>query len=214
MTEATETFLHRWRETGRLLAVGDGDAWSTLGEALRDRHNEPVRAYHGVRHVLAVLDTLAALDQERCARPALQLAAFFHDAIYAPTSDANEERSAVLAETELAHVGVDPAVIEETARLIRATDGHATDGSPEVEVFLDADLAILGAAPDVYDGYAAAIRHEYGHLADDVFRSGRSAVLQMFLDRPQLFFTAAGRNRFEAQARRNLAAEIDVLRDP
>lgn len=211
MNDAT-AFLDRWADVGASLDRPDDEGWTALGESLSDRHTGPLRSYHGQRHILAVLDTMAMLDAVRGTDPALQLAAFFHDAIYDPTGDANEEQSAVLAETELDRLGVNATIIETTARLVRATDGHETDGSPEVSLFLDADLAILGSPPHVYDAYATAIRREYGHLADDVFRSGRASVLTTFLDRRRLFFTAAGRDRFETQARQNLAREIDQLR--
>jgi len=189
---------------------GDG-SWAALGEALRARHDEPLRAYHGLRHVLAVLETMDLLDSDRGAEPALRLAAFFHDAIYDPTASNNEERSAVLAADDLGRLGVPNGIISDTARLIRATDWHQTDGTPSVSLFLDADLAILGTSPETYDRYATAIRSEYAHLADDVYRAGRAKVLQQFLDRPQLFFTEAGREQFEQQARLNLAREIGDL---
>jgi len=208
------TFLEHWARVGAGVGAGvgaSGGAWTALGASLGDRHAEPQRAYHGLRHVLAVLDTTALLDPARSAEPALQLAAFFHDAVYDPTSPSNEEDSAVMAEAELGRLDVTREVIAETARLIRATNGHQTDGTPATELFLDADLAILGTPPQLYDRYATAIRLEYGHLADDAYRSGRAEVLQHFLDRPRLFFTKAGRERFEKQARLNLTREIEDL---
>lgn len=161
--------------------------------------------------MLAVLDTLTALDAEYGLDPTVRLAAFFHDAVYDPTASDNEERSAELAEIELGRLGINGSAIATTLRLIRATDGHETDGSSEVDVFLDADLAILGTEPEVYDRYASAIRQEYAHLSDDEFRSGRATVLQKFLDRPTLFFTPAGQQRFEQPARNNLARELHLL---
>jgi len=208
------TFLERWSNLGADVPIDDDDGWTSLGRSLLGRHEEPIRSYHGTHHVIAVLETMVALDDSRGRDPALRLAAFLHDAIYDPTASDNEKRSAMLAETELGRLGVRHAIIERTARLIRATDGHGTDGSPDVALFLDADLAILGRRPVVYDAYAAAIRREYGHLTDDVFRAGRAGVLRMFLDRSQLFFTTAGGARFEQPARANLTRELQRLTGP
>jgi len=43
------------------------------------------------------------------------------------------------------------------------------------------------------------------------FRTGRAAILQRFLEKPTLYFTIEGVEKFEAQARSNIAAEIDQL---
>ena len=100
----------------------------------------------------------------------------------------------------------------EVSDIVEATAGHRSNGEPAVELFLDADLSILGTDADLYDRYTAGIRAEYAHLDDEAWRVGRAMVLQGFLERPQLFFTAAGRERFEAAARRNIERELLSLR--
>jgi len=85
------------------------------------------------------------------------------------------------------------------------------NGPRETAAFLDADLAILAARPDVYDAYTVNVRAEYSHVADDDFRNGRKAILEGFLQRDQLFFTTIGQARFEVAARANLRREITSL---
>ena len=89
-------------------------------------------------------------------------------------------------------------------RLAAATDGPGC-------ALLDADLAILGAASDEYDRYAAAIRREYAWVDENAYRAGRSQVLQGFLHRPCIFHTADWAARAENPARCNLQREIDAL---
>ncbi|MCU0260638.1 MAG: hypothetical protein MUE78_06430, partial [Ilumatobacteraceae bacterium] len=62
-----------------------------------------------------------------------------------------------------------------------------------------------------YAEYSAGVRAEYGHLDDDTWRIGRSAVLRSLLARPALFVTAGGIERFEHTARANLTAELAAL---
>lgn len=181
---------------------------------LLSRHREPQRHYHTAQHVQAVLSHLDVLDPS--ADPALRLAAFYHDAVYdsplPPGSESNEERSAQLAEQELADC--DAELVERVASLIRVTDGHRLvplDGAAE---FLDADLSILGAEPRVYDRYAEQIRKEYALVTDADYRVGRSLVLRQFFERDSLFFTPAGQSLWEAAARRNLARELHALGHP
>ncbi len=182
-----------------------------LHAGLVRRHAEPHRRYHVLDHVGAVLthlDTTAAtLPDQR----AVRLAAWFHDAVYDPTAAGNEAASAALAGSELAGVGCEPEVVTAVERLVLATAGHrpATD---DEKALCDADLAVLGASPEAYERYRAAVRAEYGFLDDATWREGRAAVLRSLLEAP-LFTTAAFAGR-EAPARRNLTAELDTLTGP
>ena len=140
-----------------------------------------------------------------------ELAAFFHDAVYEPTRSDNEAQSAELAREVLR--AVDRPEADDVAAIVLATAKHELplNGPRETAAFLDADLAILAARPDVYDAYTVNVRAEYSHVADDDFRNGRKAILEGFLQRDQLFFTTIGQARFEVAARANLRREITSL---
>jgi predicted metal-dependent HD superfamily phosphohydrolase len=89
---------------------------------------------------------------------------------------------------------------------------HSADPTDSVAcALLDADLAILGSSPADYDAYALAVRQEYSAVSDDSWRTGRSRVLSSLLERDNLFLTSAGRDRWEATSRRNLARELESL---
>ena len=107
-------------------------------------------------------------------RPAVELAAWFHDGVY-DGRDGAEERSAQWALDALAGL----PVAEEVARLVRLTERHApADDDANGCALSDADLAILAAAPERYAEYTADVRREYAHVPDDLFRAGRAAVLE------------------------------------
>lgn len=76
---------------------------------------------------------------------------------------------------------------------------------------MDADLAVLGSAPQRYLRYAADVRQEYAHLGDEELRRGRAAVLRGLADRASSFTTASGRSRWTRPARENLRAELGRL---
>lgn len=165
------------------------------------------RGYHDLRHLTEVLERLAELDAE--AGDELVLAAWFHDAVYDGDRD-DEERSAFLAETELADAGVDAA---EVARLVRLTATHSPhEDDLAGQALCDADLGILAASAQRYAEYAAGVRADYAHIDDDGFREGRLAVLEDLLGRETLFHTDYARRVWEPRARQNLAAEMDALR--
>ena len=78
------------------------------GAALLGRWAEPHRAYHDLAHLSEVLERVDLLAAEADRPDAVRLAAWFHDAVYDPTADDNEERSAHVAETSLTRLLLAP----------------------------------------------------------------------------------------------------------
>jgi predicted metal-dependent HD superfamily phosphohydrolase len=192
--------------------------WRTLGgdEATVDdilaRHREPHRRYHSVVHVARVLQTVdELLAVHHVDDPdAVRAAALFHDAVYDPGAPDNEQRSAELAVRSLRSNGWTPERCAVVGGLILATATHEANDA-DAEVLLDADLAVLGAEPSVYQAYVRGVRAEYAHVDDDAWRTGRSAVLRSFLDRDRIFRTATMWTHRERRARANLTAELADL---
>jgi predicted metal-dependent HD superfamily phosphohydrolase len=176
-----------------------------LALQLLERWREPHRRYHTLAHLAAML---AIVGQW----PVVELAVWFHDAVYDPRVTDNEEASAQLAERSLSAVGVGPATVAEVARLVRLTARHDPGSGDGADVLLcDADLSILAADPARYDAYAAAVRREYGQVPDEAWRVGRAAVLRHLLGLAVLYRAVPERADWEVQARANLARELSAL---
>jgi predicted metal-dependent HD superfamily phosphohydrolase len=184
-----------------------------LGENLIMRYNEPHRRYHTTRHLLNVLTMIDQLADDHDLF-LVQLAAWYHDAVYAiPEGQvSNEEASARLALRQLSRVGLEQEDLNQIARLVRLTETHLPGPrDPEGELLCDADLAILASNPGDYADYVAAVRAEYADVPEDEFLAGRLSVLIPFVDR-EIFRTAKGRQLTDA-ARANLATEINAIAD-
>jgi predicted metal-dependent HD superfamily phosphohydrolase len=192
--------------------LGPRPGASVALDNLLGHHREPHRRYHGVAHVLNVLralDTIApSWDVDDLV--AVRLAAWFHDAVYDPRRADNEECSALLAARVLTDLGVPDERVATVGRLVRSTAGHLGEATDEA-MLADADLAVLGAEPAVYQAYVVGVRAEYAHVDDAAWRVGRANVLTGFLDREAIYITPAMRPR-EPRARANLAAERASLR--
>lgn len=161
--------------------------------------------YHDLLHLTEVLDRLDQLAAGGAgfARPEVDLAAWFHDAVYAGADD-DEEQSARWAERALpgSYAG-------EVARLVRMTIEHRPDDTDANGCALsDADLAILAAPAERYDVYVAGVRADFEHVSDADFAAGRRAVLEDLARRPRLFRTARAVDLWESAARANLAREL------
>jgi len=174
------------------------------------------RHYHNLAHIEAML-ALAVEHSHLIHDPgAIEGAIWFHDAIYDSRTKNNEARSADLAAEKLAG-SVDAERLGRVVAMINATATHQLPplddpgAANDMALFLDMDLAILGAEPDAFDAYEKAVRREYGWVEEPMWRAGRAAVLKSFLARPHVFHTQPFRQRFEARARENLARSLQAL---
>ncbi|WP_265520687.1 DUF4031 domain-containing protein [Oerskovia flava] len=207
-----------------------------VGHELVERWGEPHRAYHGREHLVHVLDSLALLEGRPPGLPAgpapiaatrrtdgsrvTELAVWFHDAVHDGVARQDEERSAELAVRLLGPLarpgsGADltPDDVDEVARLVLLTRDHDPDPADTAGSLLsDADLAILGSAPDRYARYVRQVRAEYAAVPDDVFVPARAAVLEQLLSTGALFRTVAGARRWQDRAESNLRDELAGLR--
>ena len=184
------------------------DWWSRI----QAHYSEPHRFYHTMRH----LDSMAAMYAEHAAtvttKHALVLAMAFHDVIYNPRSPTNEEDSAALFDEYASEARLPPDDAAYVHKLILDTKYHV---APPVDdpcfydtaLFLDLDMAIVGAEPAAYDEYASNIRREYIHVEAGLYCKARAAVLRTFLEKP--IFTIL--TRLEGPARGNIAREISRL---
>ena len=96
--------------------------------------------------------------------------------------------------------------------MILATQKHdAANLDDDGKLFLDLDLGILGAKPEVYKKYSQAIRKEYSFVPEDFYREKRREILRRFLHREFIYYTDEMRKLYEQPARVNIANEIKEL---
>jgi predicted metal-dependent HD superfamily phosphohydrolase len=193
-----------WQSFG---AGGSGTKWY---DKLKRAYAEPQRHYHNQQHIadcLAEFDAVRPLAQYP---EALELAIWFHDAVYDPKAPDNEEQSAALARRCLEAAGLkDLAGV--VAELVFTTKTHQTVAGSDAALLVDVDLSILGQSEARFAKYEAQIRAEYAWVALEVFRVKRAEILEGFLSRSRIYSTDHFFARYEAQARENLAQSIRTL---
>ena len=193
---------HSWqRACSELLAraVDPG-----LMERLLAAYAEPHRRYHSLQHLD---ECLASFEQVRhlAAQPAeVDMAIWFHDAVYDLQGKDNEARSADWARDALTAAGVAPAKAERVRQLVMATCHSALPVSVDEQWLVDVDLAILGAPAPRFAQYELQIRQEYAFVPEVLFRSKRREILSGFLARPHIYNTPHFRVALEHRARSNL----------
>ncbi len=183
---------------------------------MRAAYTAPPRAYHHFGHVQDVLGHYRAVAEEVGWHQPLEvwLAVLYHDAIYVPGRHDNEALSARLAMEHLQcwqpEGGVDTHRVAElimlTARhgALAAHEAGDGDTGEDARRFLDCDMAILGAAPDVFAAYDRAIAEEYRAVPRWLYRIKRRKFFRTLLAAERIFLSDFFRDRLEAEARRNL----------
>jgi predicted metal-dependent HD superfamily phosphohydrolase len=192
--------------------LGVAEAPRSVHAELIERYSEPHRAYHTLRHLAECLDLRQRFRAPSSIPAEVELVLWFHDAIYDPTRQDNEERSAKWLD-EVAHdCRLGDATRRRLRDLVMVTRHDAAPMSLDQAVLVDTDLAILGAPLERFDEYDRQIRKEYRHVPAFLYRRKRRQVLQGFLGRDRIYSTTRYFEAFERQARENLVRAIDLLR--
>ncbi len=208
----------RWLDLMSKLGLPPNEA---TFDALLKAYSETHRHYHSVEHIdhcLRELDAEISLARE----PAeVELALWFHDAVYNPHRSDNEQKSAEFACKLLEGAGDIPrprGMSPPSARIARvhahimATRHAAPATDPDSQLVVDIDLSILGAPEAEYARFEQNVQKEYRWVPSMLFRRKRAAILESFLARSHIYYTEPFRAKYESQARQNLSSAVAALR--
>jgi len=189
---------------------GQGSSMALFGQ-LFAAYSQPHRAYHTLAHIKDCLAQLDRVRQQVDRVDEIEIALWFHDAIYDPQARDNEEQSAAWAGRCLREFGINSAVIDRVVTMILATRHQQVPSTWDCELLLDIDLSILGRTPEEFAVYEDQIRQEYVWVPEDQYRSGRATILAQFLNRPTIYYTHFFQS-LEDLARHNLERSLTRLR--
>ena len=113
------THEQRWMTLWQRLSAR-GDA-SVVYNDLVSRYSEPHRAYHTLGHIGHCLDEFEQVRHLATNPDAVELALWYHDAIYDTKTKDSEERSAALAVEEARNASLPDSFGQSVANLIMAT---------------------------------------------------------------------------------------------
>ena len=182
-------------------------------DAVISCYEQPHRAYHNVNHLhdLSVEFNKHA-DKFGADKAAVIAALFYHDIVYECVPKQDEQQSAAQTKIALTQLGIDRAIINNACQIISDTADHSSTASYAAKLFLDMDMSILAAAPNIYKAYATGVRDEFctkQNLTHDVFDAARA---QMFLTpvlNGKVIFKTAEYKKYESIARQNIAWELN-----
>lgn len=200
--------MTRWTQLlSRLRLNHDVETFQKLHTAYGEKH----RAYHTavhIEHCLANLDRSVELLTQP---DTVELAIWFHDAIYRPYSTSNEEDSANWAAKFISEAGGSLDLAAHASQLIIATRHDVPLDSHDQSVLVDIDLAILGSESSSYDQFEEDVRTEYRFVPKFIFKKKRVEILQGFLNREYIYQNDWFRKQYECKARENLESAVTSL---
>ena len=202
MPELHRSWAHAWRGAG---ATGDGDA---IHQALVAAYDEPHRKYHTSQHLNECIDLFETVEGMALHASEIELALWFHDAVYDVKRADNEESSAAWAKSAVLQAGAAHQVADRIHSLVMVTRHTGVPAAPDEQLLVDIDLAILGAGKERFAEYERQIREEYAFAPAWLFRRKRRAVLKSFLDRERIYGTDHFHERLEQRARDNLRLAV------
>lgn len=209
MNQPERMTAKRWQGLMETLGL---PASENTGEELIRIHSQRSRHYHNTDHINACLGHLDEHAELADSAAEIELALWFHDAIYRPLLRHNERKSAEWATRFLqeSETGRRPWA-NRVPRLIMATRHIREPKTRDQAVIADIDLAILASDADTYAAFEKAVRREYRVIPYFLYRRKREAILRGFLDRPVIYHDPALRKLWEARARENLDQKLSEM---
>ncbi len=178
---------------------------------LLSHYQHKARYYHNANHINAVLAHLAKVESLANDYDAIELALWFHDAIYKVFSATNELDSANFSASFLTKNSANKELTSKVHALIMATEHNAIPRMNDEQLIVDIDLSILGCAPETYALFELWVRKEYRLVPNFIYRKKRKAILTGFLDRERIYCHQYFYQQLETSARTNIYHAIKQL---
>lgn len=170
-------------------------------------YQESHRHYHNLVHLQECFFWFDEIKHRLYCPNLVAIALFYHDIIYNPTSQTNEQDSGQFMQSKLKGRLPDNDIAMMNQYILATkdhvnplTDTHKND----LDYLLDIDLAILGSCPDRFDEYNNQIRKEYSWVNSLIYSFKRKSVLKGFYDKDRIYLTDYFYKKLENQARDNL----------
>jgi len=180
-------------------------------EKLTKAYSEKQRHYHTFDHINACLKHLEKVRDLAEKPDEIEMALWFHDAIYKPLSSSNELDSAVWAAKFLTDNHVKQKIIDRVYQLIMVTLHDGFTQTNDQALMIDIDLTILGSPYETYQIFEKNIRKEYRLVPYFIYRKKRKEILQGFLKHDRIYRTNYFYELYETNARENMSHAISML---
>lgn len=204
-----DKYLDIWRNTWQGLGVGQPNI-----ELLRKVlyfYAMTERPYYNLTRLDECLELLPHVTKFAMYPYELEVAVWFHGAIFQEHRMNSEQKSAEWAYTATVKEGVSKEAAKRIYHMIIATNPENKPAKLDEKIMVDIDLSILGADQMRYREYEKQLREQYRWIPEPTFIRRRQKLLFSYLKREHIFNTAFFNREFEEQARENIKFGLGVL---
>lgn len=128
---------------------------------IEENYSDKKRYYHTLTHLDNLQNQLCEVKDKITNWESILFTLYYHDIVYNALKSDNEEKSAELAELRMKQINVPTEIIENCKSQILATKTHQDNSDIDTNLFIDADLSILGQDIETYKVYFQNVRQEY-----------------------------------------------------
>ncbi len=202
-----ERFRALWRRCSQTIGNNDVDEIHAL---LIRHYGESWRRYHTQAHLQHCLKYFDKARAHMESPDEVEMALWFHDAVYDVRGNDNELMSAQLF-TRAADGFLTSRCLQRVFELIMITEHCDPPSAGDERYIVDIDLSSFGLPWDEFSHDSANVRAEFPHLDDDEYNRRQLKFFRHLLSRPHFYASEFFRERYEKVARANLARRMAEL---
>ena len=208
-----ENDLNRFIALWNRCLDGEDPDGTEIFNMLIGKYNSPDRYYHTVEHIyqcLLKLDSVSSCLSE-ADNDIVELAIWFHDAIYEIGGTRNELKSAQWF-TKLAGKKMSAVIVESVDRCIMYTTHQELPEDNCSKFMVDIDLSGFGQDWDGFTQDGSKVRKENSYQSDQSYIESQTKFMNKLLDRDHIYSTEYFNTLLESQARKNITRQLEIYK--
>ena len=177
-----------------------------------EHYTKKWKFYHNLNHIYSFLDLFQKYNKYIINdKNEFLISIFFHDIIYIPSRNDNEEESINIFNEFFSKTNPKNLKQEKVKEFMIETKNHllSKNYSDELNFFMDMDMQII--ADENWEDYENKIRKEFCYLSDIDYKNKRKQFLQSLLNKEKIFRTKIFYDDYEQKARNNINNIINRL---
>ena len=188
----------------------DVDYW---WHEILENYTKKWKFYHNLNHVYSFVNLFEKYNKFiNNYKNEFLISIYFHDIIYIPSRNDNEEESINMFNKFYNEVKPNNLNKEKVIEFIAETKNHSLskDYDFELDLFLDMDMQIV--ADENWEDYENKIRKEYCFVDETEYKNKRKQFLQSLVNKNRIFRTQIFYDTYEQIAKNNITNIINKLK--
>ena len=188
----------------------DVDYW---WHEILENYTKKWKFYHNLNHVYSFVNLFEKYNKFiNNYKNEFLISIYFHDIIYIPSRNDNEEESINMFNKFYNEVKPNNLNKEKVIEFIAETKNHSLskDYDFELDLFLDMDMQIV--SDENWEEYENKIRKEYCFMDENEYKNKRRQFLQSLVNKNRLFRTQIFYDTYEQIAKNNITNIINKLK--